>query len=275
MKYYCYPKLSPKQSLIRGGIAFLLIVAILLAILLPLILTGNLQSIDSVSELKDLILSGKIRSLFIFALLQFLQVTFIPIPSVLTTLAGTLIFGPWLALTISLFSILIGSLFAFSLGRKLGKNLIFWVAGYRKGNVLINKISRGKYLFFLMMLFPFFPDDLLCLVAGVTNMSYKFFILTNLVCRPLALIPICFIGSGNLIPFSGWGVPVWIILILVILVLFVLSVKYQPQIENFFTRLLKRKKLLPQEEEKKCLLKSKHLFNKYKNLTSFCLQIPT
>lgn len=264
MRYYCYPKMSIKQVMLRSGAAFLLLALVILAIFLPLFLTGSLDSINSVSDLKELILRGRGKSIFVFALLQFLQVTFLPLPAILTTLAGTMIFGAWTTLLVSFVSIMIGSLFAFFLGRKLGKGLIFWVAGYRKGTVLINKISKGKYLFFLMMLFPFFPDDLLCLVAGVTNMSYGFFIVTNLIARPLGIIPTCFFGSGEIIPFSGWGIPVWIVLILLIIITFVLTVKFQPQIENFFNKLLKKKHLM-KEDEKKCLLKNKHFI--YKNIT--------
>jgi len=267
MKYYCYQKLSKKQVLIRGIIAFLLMTILSLAFILPFVLTGNMNSISNVEELKEFLFRWKTKSIFLFALLQFLQVTFLPLPTFLTTVTGSVMFGPWIASSVSFISIFLGSLVAFYLGRKIGKNLVYWVAGYRKGNVLINKISRGKYLFFLMMLFPFFPDDTLCLVAGVTNMSYPFFIVTNLICRPLGLIPTCFIGSGEIIPFSGWGIPVWIILILLIAVLFILSVKYQPQIEKFLYKLLHKKKLIKNEPEKKCLLKNKHLIIKGKSST--------
>ena len=46
-----------------------------------------------------------------------------------------------------------------------------------------------------------------------------------------------FLGSGILIPFSGWGIPVWIVLIALMGIAFYLSWKYQKQIENFVTSL--------------------------------------
>ena len=47
----------------------------------------------------------------------------------------------------------------------------------------------------------------------------------------------CFLGSGTLIPFSGWGIPVWIVLVLIVAVLFFVCFKYQPQIENYIEKL--------------------------------------
>jgi len=61
-----------------------------------------------------------------------------------------------------------------------------------------------------MLLFPMFPDDILCMVAGITDMSYKFFIVTVALTRPVMIAATCFLGSGEIIPFTGWGIPVWI-----------------------------------------------------------------
>ena len=46
-----------------------------------------------------------------------------------------------------------------------------------------------------------------------------------------------FLGSGTIIPFSGWGIPVWIVLVLFAIVCFYLSIRYQQQIENFIMKL--------------------------------------
>ena len=84
-----------------------------------------------------------------------------------------------------------------------------------------------------MQVFPFFPDDILCLVAGMTKMSFKFFFITMLIARPLAIIPTCYLGGGTIIPYSGWGLIVWGTLIVLMIALFVLSYKYQNKIEQF------------------------------------------
>ena len=82
--------------------------------------------------------------------------------------------------------------------------------GKENANKYANMLNvKGKWIFVLMLLFPFFPDDTLCLVAGTTKMSWKFFVLSVLLARPLTIAFTSFFGSGEIIPFSGWGLPVW------------------------------------------------------------------
>lgn len=230
-------KKETKSKIIKVVIIIVALLLIALAIYLPLELTGTIDKIDSAEELGQIIRDGGVYSYIIFVVVQFLQVTFLPLPAAVTTIAGTLVFGPWITLGLSLFAVLLGSAFAFFLGRKVGRRLVVWVAGEKDAIKWEEKLKRGKYVFFLMMLFPVFPDDILCIVAGCIGMNWKFFMITNLITRPLSIGALCFFGSGQVIPFSGWGIPVWIVLIVLGIIAIYLSVKYQPQIENFITKL--------------------------------------
>ena len=89
-----------------------------------------------------------------------------------------------------------GSLVAYFLGRLFGSKVLPWAIGQNKAEDISKLLEKGKVAFFFMMLFPFFPDDLLCLLAGVSKMDFKFFILTNIVTRTLGLFCLCFIGGG-------------------------------------------------------------------------------
>ena len=226
-----------RSKIIKVVIIIVALLLIALAIYLPLELTGTIDRIDSAEELGQIIRDGGVYSYIIFVVVQFLQVTFLPLPAAVTTIAGTLVFGPWITLGLSLFAVLLGSAFAFFLGRKVGRRLVVWVAGEKDAAKWEEKLKRGKYVFFLMMLFPVFPDDILCIVAGCIGMDWKFFMVTNLITRPLSIGALCFFGSGQVIPFSGWGIPVWIVLVVLGIIAIYLSVKYQPQIENFITKL--------------------------------------
>lgn len=227
-----------KNKVIKVIIICLCLAFIILAIYLPLQLSGALNRIDSAEELKEVILSGGIYSYLIFFAVQFLQCIALPIPAIIPTIAGSLVFGPWIATLISFIAVFSASILCFYLGRKLGKKLLIWVIGEKDTDTWQQKLEKGKYVFFLMMLFPLFPDDILCIVVGaITSMSYKFFIITNLITRPIGIVCTCFLGSGYLIPFSGWGIPVWILLITLCGLLFYLSIKYQKQIETFTIKL--------------------------------------
>lgn len=110
-----------------------------------------------------------------------------------------------------------------------------------------------------MMLFPMFPDDILCVVAGLTNMSFSFFFWTNILARGVGIACTVFFGSGAIIPFHGWGLIVWAIIIVVIAILFYLSVRYKSKIDDIIKLLFKRsrsdesKKDFSQVEDKKDL----------------------
>lgn len=234
---YCMER-ETKIKIYKTLIIALVFVVIALAIYLPLKLSGTLDKISNAEQLQQIILNGGVYSYAIFFIIQFLQVTLLPIPAFVTTVAGTLVFGPWITLLISFVSVMCASMFSFWIGRHFGEKLVAWVVGTETTEKWQSKLDRGKYVFFLMMLFPVFPDDILCLIVGATtNITYKFFFFTNLITRPIAIACTCFLGSGLLIPFSGWGIPVWIVIVLVGIALFYLSFKYQPQIENFVVKL--------------------------------------
>lgn len=231
-------KQETKTKLIKLLIIVIALVLLVLAIYLPLELTGTIDKIDSAEELGQFIRDGGVYSYIIFFVLQFLQVTFLPIPAAVTTVAGTLVFqNVWITFALSLSAVLAGSAFAFFLGRKIGRKLVVWVAGEKDAKKWEEKLKRGKFVFFLMMLLPVFPDDILCIVAGCIGMDWKFFMITNLITRPISIGMLCFFGSGSIIPFSGWGIPVWIALVIIAIFVFYLSVKFQPQIEDFIIKL--------------------------------------
>lgn len=233
---------TKKGKFLRFFIVFLFFTFLILGGYFILKNTGLLEKFNSLEDIKNFILSGGNFSVFVFVLIQFLQVTILPLPAFLTTIAGALIFGSLKAFILSVISIMLGSFFAFWLGRKFGKKILIWIAGKKDAEKWTKKLTNGKYAFFLMMLFPAFPDDILCIAAGVTNMTLKFFTITNLITRPLGIFCLCFIGSGNLIPYHSWGLVVWGIILVFVIASFVISIKYQDKIEDFINKLTKKKK---------------------------------
>ena len=158
--------------------------------------TGVTKKFSNVTELKQIIQSAGALSYVLFSLLQFLQVTIIPLPSSVTTVCGIILFGPVKTFFISLLSILCGSMVAYFSGRIFGNKILPWAVGEEKSKEVEKLLSKGKVAFFLMMLFPFFPDDVLCIMAGVSKMDFKFFLITNLITRTVGLFTFCFLGVG-------------------------------------------------------------------------------
>ncbi len=228
---------TKKGKIIRFFAVILFFAILILAVYIPLKLTGITDKLNSLEDIKNFILSGGNYSLIIFVIIQFLQVTVLPIPAFLSTLAGALIFGPLTTLILSFVAIFLGSLFAFFLGRKFGKKILIWICGKDDANKWTKKLTNGKYAFFLMMLFPAFPDDILCIAAGVTNMSLRFFTITNLITRPIGIFCICYLGSGKLLPYSGYYLIIWALIYAFLIILFILSIKKQAEIEKFVDKL--------------------------------------
>ena len=70
--------------------------------------------------------------------------------------------------------------------------------------------KKGKAPFVMMMFLPFFPDDLICITAGMTDMGFRFFAISVAIARTAYIFIVSFLGSGEIIPFRGWGIAVWI-----------------------------------------------------------------
>lgn len=187
--------------------------AIILAIYIVLDLTGVLDKITSFEVLKQFVLDTKQWGIIVFLLLTVFQVVVLPIPSMVTVLIGVAIYGALPAFILSTIGTIAGSLIAFMLGKIFGKKLVAWMVGKEKTEKYAELLNeKGRFAFILMMLFPCFPDDMLCLVAGISSMSYKYFITVICLTRPVMIAFYSFFGSGSIIPFSGWGIPVWIAL---------------------------------------------------------------
>lgn len=231
--------MSKKKKIIRILAVTIVAVAVMVLSYFTLVWTGVWEDINSVDKIKNFILRLGFWGRFGFVMLQFLQVTFLPIPAAVSTVAGTMIFGPLQASLLSLSGILLGSAFAFLLGRNFGKKLIVFMVGEETCHKWTKVLTDAKYAFFVMMLMPIFPDDILCLVAGVTDMTWTFFAVTILLTRPIGIFMTCYLGSGEIIPFSGWGLAVWAVFGAFVVTTVVLSLKYGSQIENFFRKKLK------------------------------------
>jgi len=232
-----------------------------------LVKTGFLERFENYDELKEFINTTGGRSELIYVLAQFLQVTFIPIPSNFVVLVGDELFGPVKAFFLSMAGLLLGSLFAFFLGKSFGLRLITWIAG-KEAVEKYQRIVKGrdKTILVLMFAFPMFPDDLLCMVAGLTNMGYFTFFFVMLFTRSLAIGGTILFKRGLLdfIPMHGWGIPVWILLFIGLAVLFVYAVKYGDKLEEFMLKIMSKvtgrdliQEMYPEKESKEKKLKKK------------------
>ena len=233
---------NKKKYLMRLFFVFFIVFSVIILFGFIVNKTGIWNKINSIDKIKKIVESGGALSVFIFVILQILQTTILQVPAVVVTLAGTLVFGSWKAFILSFMSIMLGSIIMFFIGRIVGRKFLYWLIGKDTTEKWIETMSKGKYLFVLMMAFPLFPDDILCCVAGLTNMKFWFFFFVNLFARGITIASITFLGNGEIIPFSGWGVFVWILIFTFVAILFYISVKFQNKIDNFIKQVFSKKK---------------------------------
>lgn len=236
-----------KQAILKSAFILLILAVITLVAFILLGELGGLNEYETDTE-KIEALALKIENtgawgMLVFFVLQILQIVILPLPAAVCYIPGTLIWGPLVATLLASAGVLAGSLIAYFIGRIWGRKAVVWIAGQEacdKYSAYFGK--KGKIIFVLMQILPFFPDDILCMIAGLTSMNFPFFLVTMVIVRPLIIAAYCYLGSGTLIPFSGWGIPVWIAIFAVCIVLAVLSWKYQDKFENWLVSKFGKKK---------------------------------
>ena len=217
-----------KKRARRIALAVLVVLA-LAAGVFALYRNGWFERIGSVEELRALIDRAGAFAGIVFFLLQMLTVIIAPIPSNVTMMAGALALGFWQAMLLGIAAIWAGSMLMFLLARRLGHRAVQrWMDhGIMEKYLPVIEEKQDMFLF-LTLLFPFFPDDMLCILAGLTSMPAGRFALIMLLARPWGLVFAALLGSGTL-SLPPWG---WAVLVAVLAAVFVLALKYSGQIEE-------------------------------------------
>ena len=165
----------------------IIITAILIAIAIYGYMKGYFTSID---ELQNLMESTGKWGVTVFILLQILQVIISIIPGGLGCLAGVILFSPLQGFIYNYISIVIGSCIAFGISKIYGCRFIKIIFSEKMTKKYFGWVDTGnkfKKLFATAIFFPFFPDDLLCYVAGTTKMKWNEFLLIIIFVKPISI----------------------------------------------------------------------------------------
>ncbi len=185
----------------RKLINFISIIGLGLSIALTIYFI-NLGVFKDLNALRGLVGDSIILGPIIFVFIQILQVVIPIIPGGISTAAGVLIFGPYAGFIYNYIGICIGSIIIFLLGRRYGKPFILSMISDKTYNKYIGWLdnqNRFEKLFALAIFLPVAPDDALCLMAGLTNMSVKRYTLIILIAKPLSILlySMAFIYGGQ------------------------------------------------------------------------------
>lgn len=145
----------------------------------------------------------------LFMLVQVAQILLAFVPGGAACTVGVLLFGPWLGFLYNFVGTFLGSLLNFCLARRFGMQFVRSFGGEgplaRHLHRLEEKDRFAKW-FFIAILLPFFPDDFLCMLAGLTNMSLRRFCAIILLGKP-ASIALYSIGLAQLLQLAVRRLP--------------------------------------------------------------------
>lgn len=223
-----------KKRLILSIIILLITAGIIVGLYFGL---GIHKELNNPENLKEKILSYGNKGKLVYILINFLQTTIIPISNIPTIIAGVYIFGPLTASNLTTIGVLSGSVVSFYIGRFLGRKTVEWIVGKDSVDRYL-AIAKGRenLVIFLILLLPGFPDDIICIIAGLTSMSFKFFLITILITRTIPTYLTAY--SFDIIPINTTlGIIIWICIYIFVIFIGRLCYKKWDNIHAFFEKL--------------------------------------
>jgi len=160
---------------------------------------------------------------------QMIQVVIAPIPPV-TPVVGGLLYGPWLGALYSVIGASIGSVIGILLARRYGRPV---VERFVKDSIMERFDSytqkTGYLPFIVLFVFPGFPDDALCFIAGLTKLDWKNMAFIASIGRIPGILMLTTTGHS----IAETKPLLFIAASSMVVAVSILSVKYQEDIENF------------------------------------------
>lgn len=163
-----------------------------LAVFFSLIVYGyHLGIFRSANSLQTFIHQFGNRAVLVFVFLQLVQVIVPILPGGISTVVGMLMFGNIWGLVYSYIGLVLGEIITFFLVRYYGTAFVQLILSEKKfqkfQQQLANQNKNIKKLLAGTLLIPFAPDDLACLIAGLSGISFADFIKIVLLLKPWSI----------------------------------------------------------------------------------------
>lgn len=153
-------------------------------------------------QLELLVKKSGVWGPLLFITIQMVQVVLPIIPGGITCGAGVVIFGAWHGLLYNYIGIVTGSMINFYLARRYGQCFVKYFVKEETYEKYIGWLEKGKKFdkfFAFAIFFPCAPDDVLCLIAGLTRMTWKKFAAIILLGKPasIAMYSLALVYAGT------------------------------------------------------------------------------
>jgi len=159
----------------------------------------------------------------ILILLLILQAFLAFIPGQGLMLASGYIYGFWQGLLLTWFGLTLGGQISFWLARRYGRP---FASRFVSPKVLARwddiAARQGMGFYIVSLFIPIFPNDAMCFVAGLGEISFYRFLVANMIGRFIATAAMTFVGAyGAQIPTAVW------LVLSIVSVLFLLVWRFQ------------------------------------------------
>ena len=185
--------------------------------------------------IKPIIEKSGFLGYIIYIVLQVIITTimcFVPATTFTFTLLAAQLFGPSVGFILSAIGCWLSSMAMFFVGRKLGEPFVDWLIGKESRIKAQNMIStRATVLVPVMLACPFFPDDAICMVTGMTKMKWWYFAIVAALARTIGVGCTSFLG-GDVLNYASFTLLDWIVFINLIIIDAVLVWKLSTKVEQ-------------------------------------------
>lgn len=230
-----------KDALAKASISVYVFLLFCLILIFIFQKTGFFKLVNSSEGLQNYLEKSGAWMPILYIVLQYLQVILLPIPTVVSTVAGLALFGPFQTLIFSFIGIVLGSITAFFIGRKFGYKAVVWIVGAETLDKWQKKLKgKDNLILTIMFVLPLFPDDVLCFIAGLSSMTNRYFLVMIVLTRLIGIAGTCY--SFDFIPFNTWwGISIWVVFISAVIFAFVFVYKNMDKIQRYFRRIRRKK----------------------------------
>lgn len=197
-----------------------------------------IEIFKNVDTIEEYILAHKKHGALIYISAQVIQIIISVIPGQPFQFAAGYIYGPLIALILSIIGAFIGATITFFLARFLGRGAMELFFGKTKVFDYITRLDskNGFLILFLMYFIPGFPKDVISYVAGLSRIKWPPFILIVTTARIPAMLGSIFVGAFTR---SQQYMAVFLVALIVVLISF-LSYKNRERILEFSDRIYEK-----------------------------------
>lgn len=166
----------------------------------------------------------------VFFILMAAQVLIAPVPGGVFGVAGGLLFGTLQGTIILMAGLAVGTALAVYMSRRWGRPLVeLLVAEETMDRFDSFSEEYGMVAFAMFMLLPGFPDDPIILIAGLTDLDFRWLVFYGIVLRLPAMTALALTGDSLVI----YGLKEFLILALALVVMAAFAVHHRNRIIEY------------------------------------------